>query len=228
MKWLLHLYPARWRHRYGDEFLALLEHQSPGPQVWLDVLLGAVDAWLRPQLDRTGLAAPAGTAVAQRRGDRFDKFTDRSRSALQFSIEEAKLLRHDYIGTEHLLLGLLRDEDSVAMRVLESLDVDPSRVRAAVHRIVGPAAGGRRREPGLTHRAKRAIELSVDEARRLRCHYVGTEHLLLGLVREREGVAATVLTNLSGVDLAEVRRRVVGVLNDHRQPGPWRDGPGSL
>jgi hypothetical protein len=225
MKWLLLLYPARWRRRYGDEFLDLLEHQPLSPRVGLDILLGALDAWLRPQLGPAGATAPARSAVPPGRRDRIDKFTPRSRSALQFASEEARRLKHDFIGTEHLLLGLLHDEESVAMRVLQSLDVDPAAVRSAIQTRVGSVGGSRRPGGRLTDNAKKAIELGVDEANRLRCTYVGTEHLLLGLVREGEGVAATVLTDLSGVDLAEVRRRVASVLNDDSQPRPWRTGP---
>jgi hypothetical protein len=220
MRWLLHLYPRRWRRRYADEFLALLENQPHSLRVGLDILLGVLDAWLRPQLGPNSLTAPAGGTLFPRRKDRFDRFTDRSRNALKFASEEAKLLKHDFIGTEHLLLGLLHDQESIAMRVLECLNVDPSEVRSAINAIAASVSGHGRPDHGLTLRVKRALELSVEEAQRLRCNYVGTEHLLLGLVREGEGVAATVLTDLSGADLAEVRRTVMSVLNDHGRPDP--------
>ena len=142
MKWLLRLYPERWRRRYADEFSALLENQPLSLGVAVDILLGALDAWLRPQLEPTGETVPAGGARPPRRRDRFDKFTARSRNALRFASEEARLLRHDFISSEHLLLGLLHDQDSVAMRVLENLDVDPAQVRSTVqaHGGVGERA----------------------------------------------------------------------------------------
>jgi hypothetical protein len=228
MSWLLRLYPARWRQRYGDEFQALVERQPLSAAVVLDILRGALDAWLRPQLASSRQAAPAGAAPPAARHTRFDKFTPRSRSALQSASDEARLLNAGFISTEHLLLGLLRDPDSVAARVLENLNVAPSRLRSAIQTSIGSAAV---REPpthGLTPGAKRAIELGVDEARRTRCRYVGTEHLLLGLVREGQGIAATVLADLTGADLATVRRTVAGVLNAGPRPGPWRSGPGTL
>src|SRR5438093_423252 len=125
--------------------------------------------------------------------DRFDKFTERARRVLTLAQEEAQRFNHNYIGTEHLLLGLVREGEGVAARVLENMNVELSKVRTAVEFIIGrgdrPVVG----EVGLTPRAKRVIELAIDEARRLGHNYIGTEHLLLGLVREGEGIAAGVL-----------------------------------
>ena len=125
--------------------------------------------------------------------DRFDKFTERARKVLTLAQEEAQRFNHNYIGTEHLLLGLVREGDGVAAKVLENMGVELNKVRSAVEFIIGrgdrPVIG----EIGLTPRAKKVIELAVDEARRLNHHYIGTEHLLLGLVREGEGIAAGVL-----------------------------------
>ena len=125
--------------------------------------------------------------------DRFDKFTDRARKVLTLAQDEAQRFNHNYIGTEHLLLGLVREGEGVAARVLENMNVELPKVRTAVEFIIGrgdrPVVG----EVGLTPRAKRVIELAIDEARRLGHNYIGTEHLLLGLVREGEGIAAGVL-----------------------------------
>lgn len=137
--------------------------------------------------------------------DKFDRFTKRARRVLTLAQEEAQRLNHNYIGTEHLLLGLIREENSVAVRVLQELGVKPQKVKDMVERTVGQ---GQRTIPGskltLTPRTKRVIELAVDEARRMGHHYIGTEHLLLGLVREGEGVAVNVLRSM-GVNLEKVR-----------------------
>jgi hypothetical protein len=228
MKWLLRLYPTRWRRRYGDEFSALLENQPLTLKVALDILIGALDAWLRPQVDSNAQMVPAGRAQPPRQKDRFDEFTQRSRNALRFASEEARLMRHDFISTEHLLLGLLHDQDSVAMRVLKRLDVDPARVRSEIHAAAALTSANEQPTHGLTPSAKRVIELTVQEAARSRCDYVGTEHLLLGLMSEREGLAAAVLANLTGADLAVVRSAVLHVLNADIRGAPWRRGPGSL
>jgi len=214
--WLLHLYPPAWRERYGDEFLAVLEAQPDNPKVIIDVALGALDAWLRPQVPPRHSPAIAGGAQSRRRTDRFDKFTKRSRGALQFANEEAGRLGHDFIGTEHLLLGLLHESDGVAAGVLSNMGLDSPKVRAAILAAVSSTGdtGASGRSRGLTQRAKRAIELSVEEANRLRHHYVGTEHLLLGLVREGDGVAAQVLADLGTTDLTTVRRHILRVLTD--------------
>jgi hypothetical protein len=136
--------------------------------------------------------------------DRFDKFTERARRVLTLAQEEAQRFNHNYIGTEHLLLGLVREGDGVAAKVLIQLGTELNKVRAQVDTIIGRGERAVAGEVGLTPRAKKVFELAVDEARRLNHRYIGTEHLLLGLVREGEGVAAGVLESL-GVDLERVR-----------------------
>src|SRR5919202_105704 len=143
--------------------------------------------------------------------DRFDKFTERARKVLQLAQEEAQRFNHNYIGTEHLLLGLVREGEGVAAKVLGNLGVELNKVRSAVEFIIGRGDRTVAGDIGLTPRAKKVIELSVDEARRLNHHYIGTEHLLLGLVREGEGIAAGVLESL-GVSLEKVRAQVIEVL----------------
>src|SRR5947208_3618428 len=143
--------------------------------------------------------------------DRFDRFTERARKSLQFAQEEAQGFNHNYIGTEHVLLGLVREGDGVAARVLNNLGIELHKVRSAVEFIIGRGDRMVMGEIGLTPRAKRVIELAIDEARRLNHHYIGTEHLLLGLVREGEGIAAGVLESL-GVSLEKVRAQVIEVL----------------
>src|SRR5512137_1218620 len=154
--------------------------------------------------------------------DRFDKFTDRARKVLTLAQDEAQRFNHNYIGTEHLLLGLVREGEGVAARVLENMNVELPKVRTAVEFIIGrgdrPVVG----EVGLTPRAKRVIELAIDEARRLGHNYIGTEHLLLGLVREGEGIAAGVLESL-GVNLDKVRHEVIRVLSQSSAAGPAQE-----
>ncbi|PZC45320.1 MAG: ATP-dependent Clp protease ATP-binding subunit ClpC [Chloroflexi bacterium] len=144
--------------------------------------------------------------------DRFDKFTERARRVLTLAQEEAQRFNHNYIGTEHLLLGLVREGDGVAAKVLANLGVELSKVRSAVEFIIGRGDRAVLGEIGLTPRAKKVIELAVDEARRLNHHYIGTEHLLLGLVREGEGIAAGVLESL-GVNLERVRAETTRILS---------------
>ena len=135
---------------------------------------------------------------------RFDKFSERARRVLSLAQEEAQRFNHNYIGTEHILLGLVRETDGVAARVLASLNIELSKVRSAVEFIIGRGDRAASGEICLTPRSKKVIELAVDEARRLSHHYIGTEHLLIGLMREGEGVAAGVLESL-GVNLEKVR-----------------------
>src|SRR5438046_1814701 len=154
--------------------------------------------------------------------ERFDKFTDRARKVLTLAQDEAQRFNHNYIGTEHLLLGLVREGEGVAARVLENMNVELAKVRTGVEFIIGrgdrPVVG----EVGLTPRAKRVIELAIDEARRLGHNYIGTEHLLLGLVREGEGIAAGVLESL-GVNLDKVRHEVIRVLSQSSSVGPAQE-----
>jgi ATP-dependent Clp protease ATP-binding subunit ClpC len=155
--------------------------------------------------------------------DRFDKFTERARRVLTLAQEEAQRFNHNYIGTEHLLLGLVREGDGVAAKVLSNLGVELSKVRSAVEFIIGRGDRATVGEIGLTPRAKKVIELAVDEARRLSHHYIGTEHLLLGLVREGEGIAASVLESL-GVNLERVRAETTRILS---QSVPQSSGAGA-
>jgi len=152
---------------------------------------------------------------------RFEKFSERARRVLSFAQEEARRFNHSYIGTEHILLGLVREPEGAAARVLTNLGVELAKVRSAVEFIIGrgerPVAG----EIGLTPRAKKVVELAVDEARRLSHHYIGTEHLLIGLMREGEGVAAGVLESL-GITLDKVRAeagRVISQRAASERPG---------
>ncbi len=145
--------------------------------------------------------------------ENLDRFTKRARRVLSRAQEEASRLNHRYIGTEHILLGLVAEKGGVALRVLESLEISADQVRAAVERTVGQGSRRVFTQPTLTPRTKRVIELAVDEARRLGHHYIGTEHLLLGLVREGEGVAVEVLERL-GAPPQEIRNQVNNLLNE--------------
>src|SRR5438270_4686467 len=144
--------------------------------------------------------------------DRFDKFTERARKVLQLAQEEAQRFNHNYIGAEHILLGLVREGDGVAARVLINLGIELDKVRSAVEFIIGRGDRMVMGEIGLTPRAQRVIELAVDEARRLNHHYIGTAHLLLGLLREGSGIGAGVLEDL-GVSLNRARHEVMQALN---------------
>jgi len=158
--------------------------------------------------------------------DRFDKFTERARRVLTLAQEEALRFNHNYIGTEHLLLGLVREGEGVAAKVLANLGVELNKVRSAVEFIIGRGDRAVMGEIGLTPRAKKVIELAVDEARRLGHHYIGTEHLLLGLVREGEGIAAGVLESL-GVSLEKLRAEVTRILSQSMPQGASQGGRAS-
>src|SRR5512136_2555654 len=138
-----------------------------------------------------------------------DKFTERVRKVIYLARDEANRLQHDYIGTEHLLLGILRLGEGIAAEVLQRLEVDSEQIQQTIENMVKPTGGTLTvGEIPLTPRAKRVLELSVEEARFLGHSYVGTEHLLLGLIREGEGVAARVLLEL-GVDRKRVREEIM-------------------
>ncbi len=158
-----------------------------------------------------------GNEVRTNQGGSFDRFTERARHVMQLAQEEAQRLHHNYIGTEHLLLGLLREGEGVAGNVLTGLGVDLERARRAVEGVVGRGDQTVSGEMGLTPRAKKVIELAVDEARRLHHSYLGTEHLLLGLLREGEGIGAGVLKSF-GLSLQEVRAHIIQVLKEQRKP----------
>ncbi len=137
----------------------------------------------------------------------FERFTERARKVVVLAQEEARHFNHNYIGTEHLLLGLLREDEGVAAQALSSLNVALDEVREQVESIVGYGEEGTGAQAPFTPRSKKVLELALREALQLGHNYIGTEHILLGLIREGEGVAAAVLTNLS-VDLEQVQERV--------------------
>ncbi len=142
---------------------------------------------------------------------RFEKFSERARRVLTIAQEEARNLNHSYIGTEHILLGLVREEEGVAAKVLTNLGIALSKVRSAVEFIIGRGEKPGTNETGLTPRAKKVIELAIDEARQMGHNYIGTEHLLLGLLREGEGVASSVLDSF-GISLDRARAEVTHIL----------------
>ncbi|MFH1191473.1 MAG: Clp protease N-terminal domain-containing protein, partial [Candidatus Omnitrophota bacterium] len=142
----------------------------------------------------------------------FNRFTERARKVIILAKEEARRFNHDYIGTEHILLGLIREGEGVAAAVLQKLDVSLENIRIEIEKLVQP--GPTTQIIGdipFTPRAKKTLELAADEARSLGHNYIGTEHLLLGLIREGEGVASQVLLNL-GLDLNGVRNEIMGLL----------------
>ena len=193
-RFLLLLYPAWWRHRYGDEALAVLEQAPAGVGSVLDLLRGALDAWARQRPPE----------------DRFARFGDEACRVLALAQQEALALRHNYLGTEHVLLGLLAAQDGAAARTLTARGVSQERVRARLLEVVGqgvaaePAkcacAPARPGVPGwsmcLTPRTKRGFELSRRAADRLGDADVGAAHLLLGLLDEGEGVGPMILAEL--------------------------------
>ena len=142
----------------------------------------------------------------------FERFTDRARKVLVHAQEEARLLNHNFIGTEHILLGLIDEGEGVAAKALTSLDITLEAVRRKVAETIGPAGTSTPGSPPFTPRSKKVLELSLREAMQLGHNYIGTEHILLALVREGEGVGAQVLVNL-GAGLAEVRVRVIELLS---------------
>jgi len=152
----------------------------------------------------------------------FERFTERARQVVVLAQEEARILKHNYIGTEHILLGLLREEEGLAARVLESLDITVERVRAQVVRIVGSGEEVTSGQIPFTPRAKKVLELALREALSLGHNYIGTEHILLGLVRENEGVAARILLDFDA-DSEKIRNEVIRMLSG---PGGRRQGQG--
>jgi ATP-dependent Clp protease ATP-binding subunit ClpC len=153
----------------------------------------------------------------------FERFTERARQVVVLAQEEARTLKHNYIGTEHILLGLLREEEGLAARVLESLDITVERVRAQVVRIVGSGEEVTSGQIPFTPRAKKVLELALREALSLGHNYIGTEHILLGLVRENEGVAARILLDFDA-DSEKIRNEVIRMLSG---PGGRRQGQGA-
>lgn len=151
--------------------------------------------------------------------DLYSKFTKRAKQVLQLATEEARSFNHPYIGTEHILLGLIRESEGIAARVLDDLGVKLAQARNAVEFIVGTGEGSPVTDQELTARAQKVIKYAIEEANRLNHHYIGTEHLLLGLVRNGEGVATGVL-DIMGVSLEQVRNQVMRVLRHGTAGGP--------
>ena len=149
----------------------------------------------------------------------FERFTDRARRVVVLAQEEARMLNHNYIGTEHILLGLIHEGEGVAAKALESLGISLEAVRQQVEEIIGQGQQAPSGHIPFTPRAKKVLELSLREALQLGHNYIGTEHILLGLIREGEGVAAQVLVKL-GADLNRVRQQVIQLLHGHRDEEP--------
>jgi ATP-dependent Clp protease ATP-binding subunit ClpA len=166
--------------------------------------------------------AGAGRAAAVYACLVFERFTERARAVVVLAQDEARVLKHKYLGTEHILLGLLRVEEGLAARVLESLDVTAEEVRAEVVRIVGPGEEAITGQIPFTPRAKKVFELALREALSLGHNYIGTEHILLGLVRENEGVAARILLGFDAY-AEKVRNEVITKLSG---PGRRHEGVG--
>jgi hypothetical protein len=150
----------------------------------------------------------------------FERFTERARQVVVIAQEEARTLKHDYIGSEHILLGLLREEEGLAARVLENLDITVERVRGQVVRIVGSGEEVTSGRIPFTPRAKKVLELALREAQYFGHDYIGTEHILLGLARENEGVAAQILLDFDA-DAEKIRTEVTRMLS-----GPYLREPG--
>src|ERR671913_1174146 len=145
----------------------------------------------------------------------FERFTDRARRVVVLAQEEARMLNHNYIGTEHILLGLISEGEGVAAKALESLGIAVDGVRQQVEEIIGQGQQAPSGHIPFTPRAKKVLELSLREALQLGHNYIGTEHILLGLIREGDGVAANVLVKL-GADLSSVRQEVIQQLSGFR------------
>ena len=156
----------------------------------------------------------------------FERFTDRARRVVVLAQEEARLLNHSYIGTEHILLGLIHEGEGVAAKALESLNISLEAVRAQVEEIIGTGGSSPSGHIPFTPRAKKVLELSLREALQLGHNYIGTEHILLGLIREGEGVAAQVLVKL-GADLSRVRQQVIQLLSGYQSQSGKGESPSS-
>jgi ATP-dependent Clp protease ATP-binding subunit ClpC len=155
----------------------------------------------------------------------FERFTDRARRVVVLAQEEARMLNHNYIGTEHILLGLVRERDGVAAKALDSLNIRLDAVRREVEDVIGQGQAAPTGHIPFTPRAKKVLELSLREALQLGHNYIGTEHILLGLIREGEGVAAQVLQKL-GADLNRVRQTVIQLLSGYAVAAEVREVEG--
>jgi ATP-dependent Clp protease ATP-binding subunit ClpC len=154
----------------------------------------------------------------------FERFTERARYAIVLAQDEARTLKHNYIGTEHILLGLLREEEGLAARVLDSLDITIEEMRMQVARIVGQGDEVTTGQIPFTPRAKKVLELALREALSLGDNFIGTEHILLGLVRENEGVAARILLDFDA-DAEKVRNELLRVMSRDRAQAAPTYGP---
>jgi len=158
----------------------------------------------------------------------FERFTDRARRVLVLAQEESRLLNHNHIGTEHLLLGLIHEHEGIAAQALAQMDISLEAVREKVEETIVLSGGPRIGSPPFTPRAKKVLELSLREALKLGHNHIGTEHLLLGIVSEGEGVGVQVLTTL-GADPLRVRQQVIRLLSSGQasegaDPPPWEGG----
>jgi ATP-dependent Clp protease ATP-binding subunit ClpC len=145
----------------------------------------------------------------------FERFTDRARRVVVEAQEEARTLNHNYIGTEHILLGFIREGDGTGAKALESLGISLDTVRQQVQEIIGQGQHAPSGHIPFTPQGKKVLELALSESKLLGHHYIGTEHILLGLIREGDGVAAQVLVEL-GADLNRVRQQVIQLLHDYQ------------
>jgi ATP-dependent Clp protease ATP-binding subunit ClpC len=176
-----------------------------------------------PSTRRRPYGPPPEFLGKEGRGHLFERFTERARQVVVLAQDEARALKHNYIGTEHILLGLLREEEGLAARVLESLDITVEEVRAQVARIVGQGDEVTTGQIPFTPRAKKVLELALREALSLGHNYIGTEHILLGLVRENEGVAARILLDFDA-DAEKIRNEIIRMLSG---PGRRQQGAGA-
>jgi excisionase family DNA binding protein len=204
----------RFMKRELEEYLK--RQRVPGAEEWRGDPLDALAQMARKFFSGGKQSSYEGSR------DRFDKFTKRARSVLQLAQEEAQRLQHNYIGTEHLLLGLVREGEGIGAQVLKGLGVELEAVSDKIEFIIGHGDHEVRGEVPLTPRAKKVIELAVDEALRLNHRFIGTEHLLLGLIREGEGIGARVLRDL-GVDLGEARAKTIELVDEKQ--GTARSAP---
>jgi ATP-dependent Clp protease ATP-binding subunit ClpC len=156
----------------------------------------------------------------------FERFTDRARRVVVLAQEEARMLNHNYIGTEHILLGLVHEGDGVAAKAMAAMEISLEKVRQQVEEIIGRGAQAPSGHIPFTPRAKRVLELSLRESLQLGHNYIGTEHILLGLIREGEGVAAQVLVRL-GADLNRVRQQVIQLVHGGKGEAQEADLPRS-
>ena len=157
----------------------------------------------------------------------FERFTDRARRVVVLAQEEARMLNHNYIGTEHLLLGLIHENEGVAAKALDSLGITLNGAREQVQDIIGPGQQAPSGHIPFTPRAKKVLELSLREALQLGHNYIGTEHILLGIIRAGEGVAAQVLTKL-GTEPQKVRSTVLDLISGYQSGGEEKETAGAV